>query len=456
MRTRQMQSLLSLALTGAALAGAISHAATAQTVSTTAPASPAAVETPAQHDARMAWWRKARFGMFIHWGIYAVPADGEWYMTNHRVPRDQYAQYARQFDPVKFDADRWAQIAHDAGMQYLVITSKHHDGFSMFHTATSTYNVVDATPWRTDPLAALSRACRKHGIHFAVYYSIMDWHSPDQAAAQPDAEHPQYNPTHFLPGRKADYISYMKTELRELITRYHPAILWFDGQWMAGWTDADGQDLYQYLRSLDPTLIINNRVRGAGDYGTPEQEIPATGLPGHDWETCMTINGSWGFNANDERWKSTAQLLHNLIDITSKGGNYLLNVGPTAEGVIPEPEVERLAAMGQWLKVNGEAVYGTTPGPFPALAWGRCTRKGHTLYLHVFDWPKDGVLRVPLKSKVSRAYLLSDRRKALPCSTSGDSLQIQAPAAAPDPIASVVALQVEGEPAVAATTTASR
>jgi alpha-L-fucosidase len=375
---------------------------------------------------------------------------------NEGIPRDRYAEYARQFDPVQFDADRWAQIAHDAGMQYLVITSKHHDGFSMFHTQTSPYNVVDATPWRKDPLEALSRACRQHGIHFAVYYSIMDWHSPDQAAAKPDPEHPTYNPTHFRPGRKDDYIRYMKTELRELIAQYHPAILWFDGGWMADWTDQDGQELFQYLRSLDPHLIINNRVKGAGDYGTPEQEIPATGLQGRDWETCMTINRSWGFNAGDQRWKSGEALIRNLIDIASKGGNYLLNVGPTAEGVIPEPEVQRLAEMGRWLRVNGEAIYGTSAGPFPALTWGRCTRKGRTLYLHVFDWPKDGLLRVPLKNKIRRAYLLADRHRALACSPSGDALQIQVPATAPDPVASVVALQVEGEPAVAPAPLASR
>src|SRR5438552_14539153 len=223
MKTRRIRSLVSLAVGGATLIGACTGRAAAQTLSATAPANPTAAESPAERNARMAWWRKARFGMFIHWGIYAVPAQGEWYM-NSGVPRDRYAEYARQFNPVKFDADRWARIADDAGMQYLVITSKHHDGFSMFHTQTSNYNVVNATPWGKDPLEALSRACRKHGIRFAVYYSIMDWHSPDQAAAKPDPEHPTYNPTHFLPGRKEAYIRYMKTELRELIAQYHPAI----------------------------------------------------------------------------------------------------------------------------------------------------------------------------------------------------------------------------------------
>jgi alpha-L-fucosidase len=395
----------------------------------------------------MEWWRDARFGMFIHWGIYALPARGEWYM-NSGIPRDRYAQYARQFNPVKFDADRWAQIAHDAGMKYLVITSKHHDGFCMFKTKATDYNVVDATPWHKDPLAALSRACRRHGVRFGVYYSIMDWHSPDQAAAKPDPEHPTYNPTHFLPGKKDDYNRYMKTQFAELIRQYHPAILWFDGGWMPDWTDQDGREIYRYLRSLDPTLIINNRERGAGDYETPEQQIPATGLPGHDWETCMTINNNWGFNAGDDHWKSSEELIRNLVDIASKGGNYLLNVGPTAEGIIPEPEVQRLAAMGRWLKVNGPAIYGASASPFSNLAWGRCTRKASTLYLHVFDWPTDGRLLVPLKSPVTRAYLMADPQKPLSHSNEGGHLQIQVPAAAPDPLASVVAVEIEGAPEV--------
>jgi alpha-L-fucosidase len=284
----------------------------------------------------------------------------------------------------------------------------------------------------------------------------MDWHSPDQAASRPDPEHPSYNPTHFLPGRKADYIRYMKQELSELITRYHPAILWFDGGWMADWTDQDGRDLYQYLRSLDPALIINNRVKGAGDYETPEQEIPATGLPGHDWETCMTINNSWGYNARDDQFKSTRALLHNLIDIASKGGNYLLNVGPTAEGLIPQPEVERLEAMGQWLKVNGEAIYGTSASPFRRLPFdGRCTQKPGRLYLHVFDWPANSQLLVPVSNRVRRAYLLSDRRAKLAIASGPNGQTITLPPTdKPDPNATVVAVEIEGPPRVIETTNA--
>ncbi|HUI30362.1 MAG TPA: alpha-L-fucosidase [Candidatus Acidoferrales bacterium] len=389
------------------------------------------------------WWRDARFGMFIHWGIYAVPAKGEWYMTTAQVPRGEYEKYALQFDPTKFDADRWAEIAHDAGMKYIVITSKHHDGFCMFKTKTNHYNVVDATPWHKDPLKALSAACRRHGIKFAVYYSIMDWHTPFQGAYKPDSLHPVYNPTHFKEGEKGAYISYMKTELKELVTQYHPAILWFDGQWMDGWTDEDGRAIYDYLHKLDPDIIVNNRVRGAGDYETPEQQIPANGLPGHDWETCMTINNSWGFNAADSNFKSAEELIHNLIDIASKGGNYLLNVGPTAKGVIPQPEVDRLDSMGRWLKVNGESIYGTTASPFTAqLPWGRCTQKHGKLFLNVFDWPADGKLVVHgVYNKPRQAFLLADKeRSLLNVEKSGDSLLIEVPPKAPDGISSVVVL----------------
>jgi alpha-L-fucosidase len=420
-------------------------------------------ETSRQHNARMEWWRDARFGMFIHWGLYSEAAGywngqptsgaGEWIMTDMRIPRAQYATLASRFDPVKFNANQWAETAHDAGMKYLVITSKHHEGFCMFNTKATDYNVVDATPWHTDPLRALSKACRRHGIKFCVYYSIMDWHSPDQAPANPDPDHPAYNPTSFIPGQKEAYIQYMKTELAELIRQYHPSLIWFDGQWMNGWTDQDGQDLYRYLRSLDPKLIINNRIKGAGDYETPEQYIPSNGLPGRDWETCMTMNDTWGYKRDDNDWKSTQMLIRNLVDIASKGGNYLLNVGPTGEGLIPDASIERLNEIGQWMKVNDTAIYGTSAGPFAKqLPWGRCTSKtsGHhtTLYLHVFDWPADGRLAVPLSNKIKRASLLVDPSTPLRTETGKDGDTIFLPPQAPDRISSTVVVRLDGAPEV--------
>ncbi len=413
---------------------------------------PGVNESAAQHDARMQWWREARFGMFIHWGIYAVPAQGEWYMTTGHVPKAEYEKYAQQFDPVKFDAATWVRIAKEAGMKYLVITSKHHDGFCMFNTKATDYNVVDATPWHHDPLKDLSEQCHLQGVRFCVYYSIMDWHHPDQAPAKDDPEHPEYNPTKMRPGRKADYTQYLKTQLGELIRQYHPGVLWFDGSWPGWWTEADGQALYNWLRRQDPSLIINNRVKGAGDYGTPEQSIPATGLK-EDWETCMTINNNWGYNAEDHDFKSTVTLLRNLIDIASKGGNYLLNVGPTAQGIIPQPEVARLAAMGRWLKVNGDAIYDTTASPFKRLPWGRCTKRissgETTLFLHVFDWPADGKLMVPgLKNPVESARLLVSGER-LGFSRTEDGVIVRVPESAPDKISTTVVLEIKGAPDVA-------
>lgn len=406
-------------------------------------------ETPEQRDARMQWWREARFGMFIHWGAYAVPADGEWYMTIAKVPIADYEKYSTELNPVKFDADKIASVAEAAGQKYLVITAKHHDGFCMFKTDTTKYNIVDRSPWHQDPLAMLSEACKKHHVRFCCYYSIMDWHTPDQLAAKPDEVHPVYNPTSFQsPEHKAAYIAYMKAQLKDLITQYHPGLIWFDGGWMRGWTKADGSDLLQYLYKLDPELIINDRTNGGGDYGTPEQTIPANGLK-KDWETCMTINNSWGVNSHDNHFKSTSSLLHNLIDIASKGGNYLLNVGPTAEGEIPQPEIDRLTEMGEWLKANGAAIYGTKASPFADhFDWGRCTRKGNVLYLSLFNWPLDRKLTLPLATAVSKAYLLSDPSKVL-ATTSGDrSVTIDLPAVPTDAVASVViAVECQGEPA---------
>lgn len=419
----------------------------------------------------MAWWREARFGMFIHWGLYAVPAGeyngqrskeiGEWIQSWANIPRAEYEKFAAKFNPVEFDAAEWVRIAKDAGMKYLVITSKHHDGFAMYDSAVSTYDIVDATPYKKDPMRALADECRRQGITFAFYYSIMDWHHPSQYVDDPKKQkHPDagHHQTKMREGRKQEYVEYMKAQLRELVTKYDPAILWFDGEWVDWWTEQDGQDLYKYVRGLKPRILINNRVgkgrKGmeglnktdreyAGDFGTPEQQIPASGLPGVDWESCMTMNDTWGFKHYDDNWKSSEKLIRNLIDIVSKGGNYLLNVGPTGEGRIPAASVQRLADMGRWMKVNGEAIYGTGPMPFTEpLPWGRATRKDGKLYLHVFDWPADGTIRLPqLHGKIAAARLLAGGARVA-VTEGADGVTIKLPAKAPDPIASVVALDV--------------
>jgi len=427
------------------------------------------VETKAERDQRMKWWRAARFGMFIHWGLYAVPAGeykgqrstriGEWIMEWANIPRADYEKFAAAFNPVKFNAAEWVGLAKAAGMKYIVITSKHHDGFSMFNSEVSNYDIVDSTPYRQDPIAALAREAKKQGLKFCFYYSILDWHYPDAYVDAPGKDPTAGNrTTKMRPGGKEEYLKYMKAQLRELITKYDPAVLWFDGEWQDWWTEEDGQDLYKYVRSLKPDIVINNRVgKGrqgmqgmsktdreySGDFGTPEQQVPANGLPGVDWESCMTMNTTWGYKFYDDQWKSTQTIVRNLIDIASKGGNYLLNVGPTAEGVIPSPSVERLREVGRWMKQNGEAIYGTTASPFSnQLVFGRATSKPGRLYLHVFDWPRDGRLLVPLASAtVKRVYLLARPNDRLQFKIDQDGITVQLPANAPDPIASVVVVE---------------
>lgn len=428
-------------------------------------------ETAAQRDARMAWFNDARFGMFIHWGVYSVPAGewegktnyGEWFLEETKMPVSQYEKFAQQFNPVKFDARAWVKAAKNAGMKYIVITSKHHDGFGMYRSDLTDW-CIKSTPFQRDPLKELADACAAEGITFCFYHSIMDWHHPDwgqrrawndRATGTPDMDR---------------YTAYMKGQLKELLTRYGPiGILWFDGEWEKPWTHERGVDLYNYVRSLQPQIIINNRVGKAragmngmdqgqeriGDYGTPEQNIPAKGFgPGVSWESCMTMNDHWGFNRNDNHWKSTETLVRNLIDCASKGGNYLLNIGPTSEGLFPQASLERLAQIGAWMKINGVAIYGTTASPFSRLPWGRCTTKvaGNetTLFLHVFNWPKDGKLTIPgLKNPVKSARLLAGG-KTLKVASAADGAVVEVPANAPDAISSTVALVINGAPEVSA------
>ena len=463
-----------------ALAGAMATVITLTATPPPPPAPPApeaqaakalAAESKEAHDKRMAWWRDARLGMFIHWGLYAVPAGdyqgkrakdiGEWIMSWANIPRAEYEKFAPQFNPVKFDAAQWVRIAKDAGMKYIVITSKHHDGFAMFNSTVSDYDIVDRTPYKKDVLKALSEEAKKQGLRFCVYYSIMDWHHPSQYIDAPGKDATAGNHQNKMKdGQKAAYVTYMKAQLKEIITQYDPGVLWFDGEWGEWWTEADGQDLYAYVRGLSPNIIINNRVgkgrKGmeglsktdqvySGDFGTPEQQIPANGLPGVDWESCMTMNDTWGFKSYDNNWKSSQMLIRNIVDIASKGGNYLLNVGPTAEGEIPGPSVERLAAIGKWMKTNSESIYGTHASPFATQpAFGRATTKAGKLYLHVFNWPSDGKLQVPaIKGTVAKAYLLADRAKPLTVAAAADGLTITVPATAPDADASVIALDLK-------------
>ncbi|MCX6247922.1 MAG: alpha-L-fucosidase [Bacteroidetes bacterium] len=425
-------------------------------------------ETKAQHDSRMQWWRDARFGLFIHWGIYSVPAGewngktgyGEWIRTSAEIPLHTYDGFKEIFNPVKFNADEWVRMARDAGMKYIVITSKHHDGFCMFDTKETDFCIM-RSPFRKDPMKDLAEACHKYGLKFCFYYSIMDWHHPDYL---PRRDWEKDRPTEGAEFRR--YVDYMKAELKELLTNYGEiGVLWFDGEWENTWNEKYGKEIYAWCRSLQPGLIINNRVgagrmdmegltkEGAfgGDFGTPEQQIPATGLPGVDWETCMTMNDHWGYNKNDKNFKSSKELIRMIADIASKGGNYLLNVGPTSEGLIPPESVERLKTVGAWMKVNGEAIHETQASPFRSLDWGRCTKKdilnGVRLYLHVFNWPQNGEIILPgLLNKPSKAFLLADAGKApLAVGRKDDALVISVPRQAPDEVNTVIVLDLSGK-----------
>jgi len=432
---------------------------------------PYANETKKQRDARMEWWRDARFGLFIHWGVYAVPGGihkgqpvggyGEWIMEKGKIPVEEYKAYAGQFNPTQYDPEAWVLLAKKAGMKYIVITAKHHDGFALWPSAASKWD-IEATPYKKDLLKPLAEACKKHGIKLGFYYSqAMDWTNGGACSQDPNNKRTM-----------DEYVDQIAApQVRELLTNYGdaPVILWWDTP--AAMNEDRAAKLIEPLK-MKPGIIHNNRLLKvapcgvvdmealksgkrepyAGDTETPEQHIPATGLGDHDWEACITMNDTWGFKSDDNNWKSTQVLLRQLIDIASKGGNYLLNVGPTGEGLIPQPSVERLEEIGTWMGANGESIYGSGASPFPKLPWGRCTTKktkgGTTLFLHVFDWPKDGKLLVPgLENKVRSARLLVAGTE-LKFEKTPNGVVIDVPAQAPDPNASVVKLEVSGRPKV--------
>lgn len=432
---------------------------------------------PPSNDERMKWWREARFGMFIHWGVYAVPAGihkgqkinriGEWIMNRGKISVAEYKLYAKDFNPVKYDPEAWVLMAKDAGMKYIVITAKHHDGFALFDSKATDWDMVDATPYGKDLLKPLAEACRKHGMKLGFYYShAQDWCHPGGAAARRVATEGWANPDsaaidtytashegHWDPVQTTKPMSQYIDEIalpqvKELLSNYGDlAILWWDTP--TGMTDEFAEKLQAPL-SMQPNIITNDRLKRPnfpGDYKTPEQRIPKLDeLDGKDWETCMTMNETWGYKSWADNWKSTETLVRNLIDIASKGGNYLLNVGPKASGEIPVESINTLKEMGVWMRANGEAIYGTQKSPLEALPWGRCTSKmenGKTiLYLSVFDWPKDGKLKIPgIKGKVEAASLLASGKK-LKFSTETD-LEITLPATAPDAIATVIKVSVK-------------
>ena len=402
---------------------------------------------------RMDWWKEAKFGLFIHWGVYSVPAGvyngkdidgiGEWIMNRGKIPKATYQDYAKQFNPVKYNPQAWVKMAKDAGMKYLVITSKHHDGFTLFETKASKWNIVDATPYGKDLLKPLADECHKQGIRLGFYYSqAQDWNNTGGAASGGHWDKAQ-------DGSMDDYIDKVAVpQVKEILSNYGQVdILWWDTP-----TDMTKERAEKFLPILaeHPNLITNNRLGGGynGDTETPEQFVPATGFPGRNWETCMTMNDTWGFKSKDNNWKTPTVIIQTLIDIVSKGGNYLLNVGPTFEGLVPQPSIDRLAEVGKWMKVNGESIYGTTASPFSYLPWGRCTQKGDKLYLHIFEWPKDGMLSFPLQNNIKRAWLITNPSKSLKVNHTPIKNTIVLNGDAPDKIASVVVVELDEAPKV--------
>ena len=400
-------------------------------------------------DARLDWWREAKFGMFIHWGLYAIPAGewkgeqipdiGEWIMCFARIPVADYEPLAKQFNPTKFDAAEWVSLAKHAGQKYIVITSKHHDGFCIFDSKLTDYDIVDATPFGRDPLKELAAECQRQGIKLGFYYSqTQDWHHPNGHGNDWDYVEAEKDFAGYIEG-------YVKPQVREILSNYGPiAIIWFDTPMRI--TEEQSQSLLDYCHQLQPDCLVSGRLGNAlGDYGcTADNMIPPV-AESADWESPTTLNETWGFKKDDHDWKTTTALIQKLVDIVSKGGNLLLNIGPKADGTIPQPSVEKLLAMGEWLQVNGEAIYGTEPGPIQGQGWCRSTARDGKVFLHVFEWPEDGRIAVTAaKLSVRTAYLLGDPLCIpLPLRHDGGQVVVMGPEEAPDTANTVIVLITE-------------
>jgi alpha-L-fucosidase len=434
-----------------------------------APVARLAAQAPVDPDVarRTQWFHEAKFGMLITWGLYSIPAGewkgqeirgiGEWIQNRAHIPLAEYALLAPQFNPVKFNADEWATVAKQAGMRYMVPMPKHHDGFCLFGTKVDTYNIVDGTPFHRDPMKELSEACRKQGLRMGFYYSqAQDWHHPGGAVIGGQWD----------PAQQGDFDDYLNKvslpQVRELLTNYGPiALLWFDTP--LNMTPPRAQRFVDLVREVQPGCLINGRlgIKQGTDYSSMgDNAVPDHVLEGA-WETPATINDTWGFKKMDHNWKPADTLIFRLVDIVSKGGNYLLNVGPTAEGVIPPESVKVLQQMGAWLQVNGEAIYGTGPTPFGAelkssaihdahfqyqkpTGW-RCTTKPGKIYIHLFDWPQGSFRLEDVKGKVTGARLLAAPQHKLKFKQMGAAVVVSLPSIAPGEFANVLALDVKTE-----------
>lgn len=407
-----------------------------------------AAEPTSPNDPRLDWWRQARFGLFIHWGPVSLRGTEIGWSRGAQVPTEEYDQLYRRFNPTNFDARAWAKLAREAGTRYVVLTSKHHDGFALWPSELTDYDIA-ATPFRRDVAKELGDACRHEKLVYCFYHSVCDWHHPDYPLGSPGGQSAKPNPN--LPR----YVEYLHGQLRELITRYGPlGVLWFDGEWEKPWNEPLGRELYDFVRGLQPSILINNRVSPgrsdnsggtkagmfASDFDTPEQQIGRFNNQ-RPWESCITIGEQWSWKP-DDAVKPLAQCLRTLSTCAGGDGNLLLNVGPRPDGTIEPRQVERLREIGAWLKVHGPAIYDTRGGPFKPGAWGASTHRGQSLFVHAFAWPNDQLVLPALPARVRSARLLGGGGRA-EFRADGSQWILRVPAARRDPSVTVIELRLD-------------
>lgn len=400
---------------------------------TTPPKTAESPDIVADRKRRMAWWKEAKFGMFIHWGLYSILGRHEWVMEMEGIPAQQYEKLAAQFNPKPNAARDWARLAKATGQKYMVMTTKHHEGFCHFNTSTTNYCAPKQGPGR-DLVREFVDAARAEGIRVGFYYSLMDWHHPDGARCADDE------------AARRRFVDYIHTHIRELMTNYGKIdILWYDVSWpldVKGW---ESEKMNEMVFKLQPDIIVNNRNKLDGDFATPEQRIEAS-AGDRAWESCMTLNDSWGYHKADDGWKSPKQVVRNLITCAHDGGNYLLNIGPKPDGSIPEESVQIFTDVGQWLSKNGEAIYGADKCQPSRSRNGSFSRKGNTLYFHIHYYPGTSVAFAGLMTKAKRAWLLATGKKV---DFTQDTYSINftgLPATAPDSPVTTVAIECESEP----------
>ena len=375
--------------------------------------------------------------MFIHWGLYAIPARGEWVMYLERIPREEYARLAEKFKPDNFNAYEWAEMAKLAGMKYMVFTSRHHDGFSLFDTEYSDFKSTN-TPAGKDFVAEYVDACRALGLKVGLYYSLLDWRWDAYWLG------PKWDPEKW-----EKFLEYVHGQVEELCSNYGRLdVLWFDGAWPYTPEDWKAEELLEKVRKLQPHILVNNRTGLPGDFETPEQYVPWWSPPKRPWETCMTMNDSWGYFESDRNWKSPRQLISTLVGTVRLGGNLLLNVGPRADGSFPPEAVERLSHIGRWMRSNGESIYGATGAPFTSTV-GPVTAKGNKAYVHALRWPGKTITVAGVGNTVSSAYMLASGEEVKFHQESDRVFLEDLPVIAPDPYDTVIVLELDGAPRAA-------